>query len=693
MIQEKHKSNVQEVSKGAVSTGFNIEINESMFQMLTSKVYNDPTLAVIREWSTNACDACIVAKKEPKYNVHIPVAEELYFSVRDYGTGLHPDSIVGLFSTLGSSTKRNSNELNGTFGIGRMAGLAVASGFSVDSYYEGVMYSYAISVQNGVPVTISLGEQKTTEPNGLKLLVAVDIEDVHHYQIKAQNLYKYFDHKPILNIDLNIELDTTEHISDEWFIKTNCKVYETANYVVMSQIAYAIPEDSKIKNCGFRNLIIKAPAGAVSFNPGRESLSLTKETILYINNRFLEIKEEYIHLAIMSISEGTNDKEVNKIANKVIANAPDEIRDLIDPKAFYSKYLTSMIFSSHSHSARQTKEFAILTNNKINLAQKYNYRKNIVSLYENTSLRVRDLLNTSHVVIDLKTKFKTVLSKEYENKTAVVWSRQDGVEIEDFLKEVEKVTKAMGITYVLASKLVEKYSTSELLGNNNINTSREGLYASDINKHTHTFGKSTKISENTAQAHTYLYVKLKNTTVTINHPTLNLSDFIDVYELLKKIRIMPVIKGVPKKYQHIADSLDNWVDLEQFILDRVKESKFKIPLEVKIPSFSKERISYDSLSLYPKVIQDYYSEITSYKKFNTTKDFIPDISRRNLLKSMGAAFYSYTPTKDVDLDVIERDFSYTIRLLTLSYFPVDLPQYFVAGISALEEKNALRTTS
>ena len=71
MIQEKHKSNVQEVSKGAVSTGFNIEINESMFQMLTSKVYNDPTLAVIREWSTNACDACIVAKKEPKYNVHI----------------------------------------------------------------------------------------------------------------------------------------------------------------------------------------------------------------------------------------------------------------------------------------------------------------------------------------------------------------------------------------------------------------------------------------------------------------------------------------------------------------------------------------------------------------------------------------------------------------------------------------------
>jgi hypothetical protein len=58
-----------------------------MFQMLTSNVYNDPILAVMREWSTNACDACIAANKPVKFDVNLPTLEETTFSVRDYGTG------------------------------------------------------------------------------------------------------------------------------------------------------------------------------------------------------------------------------------------------------------------------------------------------------------------------------------------------------------------------------------------------------------------------------------------------------------------------------------------------------------------------------------------------------------------------------------------------------------------------------
>ena len=116
MIQQEYKNNVAEVHGDIETTGFSIEINESMFQMLTSNVYNDPILAVMREWSTNACDACIEADKEVNFDVHLPTIEETYFSVRDYGTGLSPEDIVGLFSNLGASTKRNSSQLNGTLG-------------------------------------------------------------------------------------------------------------------------------------------------------------------------------------------------------------------------------------------------------------------------------------------------------------------------------------------------------------------------------------------------------------------------------------------------------------------------------------------------------------------------------------------------------------------------------------------------
>ena len=114
MIQSELKSNV--TCSTFDSTSFTIETNASMFSLLTSKVYNDPIAAVIREWSTNAIDACIAANKSIDFEVHIPTATECYFSVRDYGTGLEADQLTTLFCTLGASTKRNSNAYNGTFG-------------------------------------------------------------------------------------------------------------------------------------------------------------------------------------------------------------------------------------------------------------------------------------------------------------------------------------------------------------------------------------------------------------------------------------------------------------------------------------------------------------------------------------------------------------------------------------------------
>lgn len=95
---------------------FSIEVNASMFQLLTSKVYKDVIAAPIREWSTNAIDACLAADVVPRFDVHLPTPEEPTFSVRDYGDGLSQEDLEGLFSTVGASTKRSSNKYNGTFG-------------------------------------------------------------------------------------------------------------------------------------------------------------------------------------------------------------------------------------------------------------------------------------------------------------------------------------------------------------------------------------------------------------------------------------------------------------------------------------------------------------------------------------------------------------------------------------------------
>ena len=91
-------------------------MNASMFSMLSKNVYNNTILAPIREYSCNAIDACIAANNPVKFDVHLPSISNPNFSVRDYGTGLAPEDVYGLFSTAGASTKRDSNAYNGTFG-------------------------------------------------------------------------------------------------------------------------------------------------------------------------------------------------------------------------------------------------------------------------------------------------------------------------------------------------------------------------------------------------------------------------------------------------------------------------------------------------------------------------------------------------------------------------------------------------
>ena len=103
-------------STPTVGTQFNLQADSYLFDLLTSKVYSNPIAAAIREISTNAVDACIEAGVFPSIDVHLPTTDEPFFSVRDYGLGMSPEIISDLYSTVGASSKRSSNQFNGCMG-------------------------------------------------------------------------------------------------------------------------------------------------------------------------------------------------------------------------------------------------------------------------------------------------------------------------------------------------------------------------------------------------------------------------------------------------------------------------------------------------------------------------------------------------------------------------------------------------
>lgn len=255
-----------------VSTGnFSIELNASMFTMLTKNVYTDTILAPIREWSTNALDACIAAGNPPNFDVHLPTIQSPTFSVRDYGTGLSESDITNLFATLGASTKRDSNAYNGSFGIGRMSGLAYSSSFTVESYFNQVHYSYLISIKDGIPIFLKLSESPSLDPAGLKLSLAVEARDIPRFIEKATFLYSFFSTQPTTNIPLDYFEPSLS--GTNWDLYPNI----SGTYVLMANVPYQL---------NYRHLhgcVISVPTGSVSITPGREALTYDAPTEAFIS--------------------------------------------------------------------------------------------------------------------------------------------------------------------------------------------------------------------------------------------------------------------------------------------------------------------------------------------------------------------------------------------------------------------------
>lgn len=344
MIQPSTHSTIQsnvEVKK------FDIEFNETMLDMIVNKVYTDKVLAVIREWSTNAVDACIAANKPIKFTAHLPTHLKPYFIVRDYGTGLSEEDVVGLYSTFWASTKRTSNAFNGTFGIGRAAGLAYASSFDVISYFNGKKYAYSVSIDKGWPVMIPLGITDTDEPNGLEISVPVKRKDIAEFEQKAVDVYRWFDTKPETNIKLHYPEPEKIIDGDNWYISKGYHRdrYQNVPLVIMGNVAYVIDKSHFFNDFAGANLLdtslrLNVPLGAVAITPGRESLSMDESTTKYLKKLIITASADIADLLDKTLNKYKTNWEKLVKYNEISSTLPHQILKGVNWMPKDVKYIT-----------------------------------------------------------------------------------------------------------------------------------------------------------------------------------------------------------------------------------------------------------------------------------------------------------------------------------------------------------------
>ena len=257
---------------------------------LLSNMYTNPILACVREYLFNAIDSHFVAKKPiNEIKITCPTMLHQYFEIQDFGIGMSEDEVYELMTSYGSSSKRHTNDLVGSYGIGSKAAFAYARDFMFISIKDQIKSSYLcfIDGENG-PQIDKLSSIKTDEPNGVTIKIRVKPVDLTKFQTEIQNVCQWLDEQPKI---IGYQLKPLEFVYSgdgfRFFHATGSRGWSgQKTYIRMGGIVY---DTSVIYHKFYSPIVVDFPIGAFKLAPSRESIINTTDTTKIIIDKLNQI--------------------------------------------------------------------------------------------------------------------------------------------------------------------------------------------------------------------------------------------------------------------------------------------------------------------------------------------------------------------------------------------------------------------
>ena len=273
-----------------------------IFDILRSKLYSNPILAVCREITCNARDAHReVGKFDVPIEIHLPIGLEPEFKVKDFGPGISPDRMENVFINYASSTKRDSNIQVGSFGIGAKSPFAISDSFSITTIYDGIKYQYACYIdETKVGKLALLSKTNTAEHNGTEIAIRVNQQDFHLFKQYTEQACRHWDVKPIITGNSIQWTELSKVIEGKgWAITAQSSDWQRTAKLVIDGIEYPLELDAlrkyadpKLIDSARGHFVMYFDTGELSLSANREQIYLDKPTQDKIRQRLDDIQKE-----------------------------------------------------------------------------------------------------------------------------------------------------------------------------------------------------------------------------------------------------------------------------------------------------------------------------------------------------------------------------------------------------------------
>lgn len=331
-----HVTHVNHVDTHAVIGGqaaqaFAITQNAEFFEVLSSTLYSNKKLAVVREVLCNAWDAhLMVGKTDTAVEVTLTDKELV---IRDFGPGIAPEKIIDIYCTYGNSTKTHDGKQTGGFGLGSKAPFAYAKHFTVVSCFNGKRSVYAAS--RGSSETEGRPDMRCmvavpTDETGLTVTIPIQSEDKDDFRRLIQDLTfgggmkVNLDGKELQRIDYSIadfcfvyapprSLGRHHDSGEGVFVRYGAVAYETSFSDPRLEAAYrSVGRVAALARSGA--FVLLAEPNSMGVTPSRESLSYTDKTVDALI-ALLQKAEEQLKVVQTKMRPGYN-AELTKIVRE-----------------------------------------------------------------------------------------------------------------------------------------------------------------------------------------------------------------------------------------------------------------------------------------------------------------------------------------------------------------------------------------
>jgi hypothetical protein len=270
---------------------------EMIFTMFTKNIYSNPIGSVVREITSNCFDSHTEAGIKDAVFVKLTKENgDHYISFIDNGVGMSRERITKVYAQYFNSTKSNSNNQIGGFGIGGKTPLAYAESFFLITRYEGTKYTYSIRKGTKSPVLDLLTKESTDERNGTTVKIPVKSSDVQTFEREIVRQLYYFE---------NVIFEGFSYVKNDYkIIEGKHFFYRGTDYnpyvhICLGRVAY--PIDYQVFNDGDLDMsewnvpiAIKLDIGDINVTVSREAIDYTPETKKLIKKKMLLAKEEMI---------------------------------------------------------------------------------------------------------------------------------------------------------------------------------------------------------------------------------------------------------------------------------------------------------------------------------------------------------------------------------------------------------------